>query len=1030
MTTANKLNESNYVEKPARQLLERLGWAYAPSAQLADERHGERGVLLKDRLLRALLRLNEWMTEADAERAIFELEHIEAVGITRNQAVHEYLTYGLPLTVEGGRGRDIRTVRFFDFEHADDGLNEFVVTTQFRVRRGNERGNLDDDQRMVIPDLVLFVNGIPLVVMEAKSPTLMGVWKTQAIRQLRRYQEAGPEWSGSGSPELFRYNLMCVAHCGDHAVFGTLGAPENAYFEWKSVLPYSDEEVRQQFGVKPLGQAQLIVGLLSPAILLDILRDYVVYEQSQGRMIKKLPRYQQYRATTAAVKRILEGRRPQDRGGVIWHTQGSGKSLTMLWLATKLRREPRLRNPTIVVVTDRRQLDDQISETFRQCGFPAPEQADSGAELRRLLTSTSGRTVMTTIQKFEEVLTAPEGQLAVLNTSENVVVMVDEAHRTQYGRLGAKLSQALPNAVLVGFTGTPIDQSFGRNTMRHFGALIDSYTIPQSVKDGATVPIFYEARLPDLAIQGAETLDRLFDTLFSDTTEEEKARIKRRYANRETVAEAERRIQMIALDISDHFKARVRPNGFKAQVVAPSREAALRYAEHLVSFGVRAYPIITTMPNDGPQFQLARELNHQQVVNAFIDPDGEPEILVVVDMLLTGFDAPVEQTLYLDRGLREHGLLQAIARVNRRFSHVHKGVLTEKDYGLVVDYHGVSKDLDDALNSFSPSDVKGAMYELDEDPAPSLEAAAAAAESHFAGRDLDDIWDCLAIFAPNADTEGNYKADVYEQFSSDYRQFARLMDRTLPDPKALPYTDRLACLTIIRSRARSLYLQEDARLNWTDIGAKVKRLVDERIDADVRELMKPVSVLDDDFDQKIAEIPHDEARASMMEHTIRAYITERLADNPGFYGKLSDQLELIIKDLRNRVIDAAEAVRRQSELKKTLHNEADIAAGHGLSQVAFAVYELINTNGSLRLEENEDSRSTDLDPVRKAIAVDIDSTVMRHQKVVDWQSNPDVQREMRRDVKRTLRPTGDYSEGVLDDLANQIVEVARHRSTR
>ena len=1030
MATASKANEYSQAEEPARQLLERLGWTYVPSAQLADERHGERGVLLKDRLRRALLRLNEWMTEADAERAIFELEHIDAVGITRNQAVHEYLTYGLPLTVEGSRGRDIRTVRFFDFEHADDGLNEFVVTTQFRVRRGNERGNLDDDRRMVIPDLVLFVNGIPLVVMEAKSPTLMGVWKTQAIRQLRRYQEAGPEWSGSGAPELFRYNLMCVAHCGDNAVFGTLGAPENAYFEWKSVLPYSDEEVRQQFGAKPLGQAQLIVGLLSPATLLDILRDYVIYELSQGRMIKKLPRYQQYRATTAAVKRILEGRRPQDRGGVIWHTQGSGKSLTMLWLATKLRREPRLRNPTIVVVTDRRQLDDQISETFRQCGFPVPEQADSGAELRRLLTSTSGRTVMTTIQKFEEVLTAPEGQLAVLNASENVVVMVDEAHRTQYGRLGAKLSQALPNAVLVGFTGTPIDQSFGRNTMRHFGTLIDSYTIPQSVKDGATVPIFYEARLPDLAIQGAETLDRLFDTLFSDTTEEEKARIKRRYANRETVAEAERRIQMIALDISDHFKARVRPNGFKAQVVAPSREAALRYAEHLVSFGVRAYPIITTMPNDGPQFQLARELNHQQVVNAFIDPEGEPEILIVVDMLLTGFDAPVEQTLYLDRGLREHGLLQAIARVNRRFSHVHEGVLTEKEYGLVADYHGVSKDLDDALNSFSASDVKGAMYELDEDPAPSLEAAAAAAESHFAGRDLDDIWDCLAIFAPDAATEGNYKADVYEQFSSDYRQFARLMDRTLPDPKALPYTDRLACLTIIRSRARSLYLQEDASLNWTDIGAKVKRLVDERIDADVRELMKPVSVLDDDFDQKITEIPHDEARASMMEHTIRAYITERLADNPGFYGKLSDQLELIIKDLRDRVIDAAEAVRRQSELKKTLHNEADIAAGHGLTPVAFAVYELINTNGSPRLEGNEDSRSTDLDPVRKAIAVDIESAVMHHQEVVDWQSNPDVQREMRRDIKRTLRPTGDYSEGTLDDLANQIVEVARHRSTR
>ena len=1028
MTTANKSNEFNYAEEPARRLLERLGWSYVPAVQLAAERNNERDVLLKDLLRKALIRLNEWMTEPQADRAIFDLEHVDAVGITRNQAIHEYLTYGMPLTVEGARGREIRTVRFFDFEHPKDGLNEFVFTTQFRVRRGNERGDLVDDQRMVIPDLVLFVNGIPLVVMEAKSPTLMGVWKTQAIRQLRRYQEAGPEWSGSGAPELFHYNLMCVAHCGDKAVFGTLGTLENTYFEWKSVLPYSDDEVRRKFEVEPLGQAQLIVGMLSPETLLDILRDYVIYELDRGRLVKKLPRYQQYRAASTATRRILEGRRPEERGGVIWHTQGSGKSLTMLWLATKLRREPRLNNPTIVVVTDRRQLDDQISETFRQCGFPVPEQADSGAELRQLLSSTSGRTVMTTIQKFEEVLEAPDGRLEMLNASRNVVVMVDEAHRTQYGLLGAKLSQALPNAVLVGFTGTPIDQGFHRSTMGHFGTLIDSYTIPQSVNDGATVPIFYEARLPDLAVQGAETLDRLFDALFGDETEEEKARIKRRYANRETVAEAERRIQMIALDVAEHFKTKVRPNGFKAQLVAPSRRAALRYAEHLVSFGVRAYPIITAMANDGPEFQSARDLNHQQVVSAFIDPAGEPEMLVVVDMLLTGFDAPVEQTLYLDRGLREHGLLQAVARVNRPFSHEYQGVLTEKEHGLVVDYHGVSRNLEEALESFSQSDVQGTMQELDQDPSVSLEAAAARAESHFHGRNLDDIWDCLAVFAPDANTEGNFKADGYERFSADYREFSRLMDRTLPDPKALPYTNRLARLTIIRSRIRSLYLQEDASLNWTDIGAKVKKLVDERIDANVRELMKPVSVLDEDFDQKIAALPHDEARASLMEHTIRAYITERLADNPAFYGKLSKQLELIIQDLRNRVIDAAEAVWRQSELRTTLHSEADIAAGHGLSPISFAVYQLISADGPPTSADNGRSQPSELDQTRKQIAAEVEAAMAHHREVVDWPSNPDVQREMRRDIKRTLRPSGDYSEDALDDLANQIVEVARRRS--
>ena len=284
---------------------------------------------------------------------------------------------------------------------------------------------------------------------------------------------------------------------------------------------------------------------MTPATLLDILRDYVVYEPDRGRLVKKLPRYQQYRAVRAAMDRILSGRTPEDRGGVVWHTQGSGKSLTMLWLATKLRREPRLGNPTIVVVTDRTQLDRQISTTFENCGFQAPEQATSSRDLRRLLTTGAGRTIMTTIQKFEEALTVPGGELEVLNASDNVIVMVDEAHRTQYGILGSRMSKALPNAALVGFTGTPIDKGFRRSTMGRFGPLIDSYTIPQSVADGATVPILYEARLPELAIEGPETLDKLFDAMFGDHPEVVQRQLRRRYANKETVAGAARRIEMI-----------------------------------------------------------------------------------------------------------------------------------------------------------------------------------------------------------------------------------------------------------------------------------------------------------------------------------------------------------------------------------------------------------------------------------------------------------------------------------------------------
>ena len=1041
MTTPAKLNEFNHAEDPARLLLERLRWSYVLREALAAERGGEREVLLKGRLRAALLRLNEWLTEQQADRVIFELENVNAVGMARNQAVHEYLTYGMPLTVDGPRGRATRTVRFFDFDHTENGLNEFVVTTQFRVRRSNERDGTEDDERLVIPDLVLFVNGIPLVVMEAKSPSLLDVWKSQAVRQLRRYQEAGPEWQGQGAPELFHYNLLCVAHCGAAAAFSTLYAPENTYFEWKWLGQYSEDDARQKFGEEPQGQAQLIVGLLSPATLLDILRDYVVYEPERGRLVKKLPRYQQYRAVRAAMSRILTGSKPTERGGVVWHTQGSGKSLTMLWLVTKIRREPRLANATIVVVTDRTQLDKQIAGTFERCGFPGPERMDRSRpepaerrarrrerpdqrdplDLQSVLKQGGSRTVMTTIQKFEEALSTPDGPLDLLNLSDNVIIMVDEAHRTQYGLLGARMAQALPNAVLVGFTGTPIDKGFGRSTMGHFGSLIDAYTIPQSVADGATVRIMYEARLPDLSIQSPRSLDELFDAIFHEEAEENRARIRRRYANQETIAEAEQRIEMISLDIARHFGEKVRPNGFKAQVVAPSRAAALRYSRNLNNFGVRAYPIITTSASDGPEFQEARGLNQDQVTNAFVDPTGEPEVLVVVDMLLTGFDAPVEQVLYLDRALREHGLLQAVARVNRRFSHEHEGVLTEKNYGLVVDYHGVAQDLHQALDAFDWTDVQDTMTAIEDDPTSVIDTAAVRAEAHFKGRDLSDTWGCVLLFAADADTEGNFKADLFERFNHDYRQFSSLMDRILPDARVLPYVDRLARLTEIRAYVRAHYLQENPNLDWTDIEAKVKKLVDERISADVRKLMEPVSVLDEDFEEKVASLPHDEARASVMEHAIRAYISTRLADNPVFFEKLSEQLERIIRDLRNQVIEAAEAARREDEVRRQFRAEEDIAAEHGLSPVSFAIFELIRSG------DGDAGPGAWAERDLKDAALALEGVIQHHAGVVEWQSNPDVQRLMRRDIKRELRPSGNYGEPQLDELANRIVELAQHR---
>ena len=519
--------------------------------------------------------------------------------------------------------------------------------------------------------------------------------------------------------------------------------------------------------------------------------------------------------------------------------------------------------------------------------------------------------------------------------------------------------------------------------------------------------------------------------MFGDDADSVREEIRRRYANRETVAGAQERIQMIALDIAEHFKTKVRPNGFKAQVVAPSRAAALRYTEQLRSFGLSAYPIITTGHNDGPEYQVAKELDQEQITHAFVDPEGEPEVLVVVDMLLTGFDAPVEQVMYLDRPLREHGLLQAIARVNRRFSHDKDGTPTEKAHGLVVDYCGISHDLEQALASFEWDDVQDTMQALEEDPATVIDAAAVRAESHFKEVDLNDTWACVLMFAPDANTAGNYKADLFERFNADYRQFSQLMDRLLPDSRGLPYVDRLARLTQIRSYVRAHFLRENANVNWTDIGAKVKQLIDQRISAEVREMMQPVSILDQDFDEKIAHLPHAEARASVMEHAIRAQIHERLEQNPVFYERLSQRLARTIEQMRSQLIDAAEAYRQMAVLQGEVRGEATVAARHGLSPVSMAIYEILQEPSGVDEKErlarqNSASYVIDLDSGMRDVALKVEEVLTGH-AVIEWQTNDDVQRQMRRDVKGNLRVTGLYTESQMDELANLIVQVAKSR---
>ena len=1024
------------------------------------------------------------------------------------------LTYAIALEQDRGDGRKSHTVRFLDFD--DPGRNEWIVTRQYRVL---------GSKKHVVPDVVAFVNGLPLAVVECKSPTIGDAWKAEAVKQLRRYQEADTRWKDQGTPRLFEAAQILIGACGERAVYGTVGTPERFFLEWKEPYPLGVKQLGRKLGRAPTPQDVLLYGLLEPRNLLDVVRNFVVFEVEGGRTVRKLARYKQFVAVNEAMRRIRTARTPGARGGIVWHTQGSGKSLTMLWLALKLRRDESQRQPAIVIVTDRTKLDRQIAGVFTACGFPNPERAASVRSLRRLLEHPTGRTVITTIQKFQEL--AGAGGIGdtvgatkrttahpTLSEAANVFVLVDEAHRTQYRSLAANMRRALPNACFLGFTGTPIDKQ-DRSTLRTFGPYIDTYTIEQAVRDGATVPIFYESRLPELRIIG-QTIDRVFDRVFAERTDEERAAIRRRYATEQAIAGAPRRIEAICLDLIDHFTRHIAPNRFKAQVVAASRHDAVTFKETLDRLNAPESEVIMSAGhNDEERLARWHKSREQQdrLIGRFRDRDGPLSILVVCDMLLTGFDAPVEQVMYLDAPLREHGLLQAIARVNRPCG-------AEKTYGLVVDYRGVSTRLQEALAVFSTTDVRGALTP-NVDELPRLESRHAAAMRFF----LPPAGDPSAIGQPAADRPGANTndldacvrlleaEDVRAGFDLAFRRFSRSMDMLLPDPRALAYRGDLQWLGKIRGAARARY--RDERLDLSGCGEKVRTLIAGAVAADgIEILVREVRLFSPEFEEKIDALGTDDAKASEMEHAIRHEINVRVEENPAFYQSLREKLEAIIEERRLERLDAARQLSLLDGLREEMQGERTLAQGVGLGARGFAIYGLLerrlperqrrepqrlegyspeqqrperhlperhmaeqqrperhlperhmserqrperhsperHVSEQQRLERHSPERHQSPPPMavgEEAAAYDvaarnahdrdpaslvdlasrIDEEVAPFTELVDWWQKDDVQREMRKKIKRRLRAARVDADAV-ESLAADIVDLARVRSDR
>lgn len=969
MTSTSEWNEKQLVENRLINQLKTLGYDHEVGSSLDSEREMGRDVVLKGRLTKAIQRLNPWISQTNLSKVVRSVTHIESTSlIDANEIFYDMLVNYLSVSQDLGKGKKNQTVKLIDFDRIDN--NDFLVVDQFSI---------SDARGTIRPDLMIFVNGLPLVIIECKSPMLPPDEQIgQAVKQLRRYQDE--------CEHLFHYNQFMIAASNDRARAGTIGAKARHFSAWKDPYPLTSPEV----GDDPTSQDILVAGMLTKENLLDLIRNFIVYEPESGVTIKKLARYQQFRAVNKAVRRILTADKPEDRGGVVWHTQGSGKSLTMLYLAVKLRRIPELKNPVIVIVTDRKDLDDQISNTFRRCGFPNPEQAKSVGELKTLLRQGPGATVMTLVQKFHT--SDDEKQYPVLSEEDNIFVMVDESHRTQYKDLAMNMRTGLPNACYLGFTGTPIDKE-DKSTTRTFGSYIDKYTIEQAVDDGATVPIFYEARMSDLHVEG-ETLDQLFDRKFREYDEETRERIKKKYANEIAIVASPQRIEQIVFDINKHYETHIAPNGFKAQIVTVTREAAITYKEKMDELSdYESAAIISLNHNDDERFEKYHVSTDEEkkLIARFKKPlDEDPlAFLIVCDKLLTGFDAPIEQVMYLDKPLKEHNLLQAIARTNRTYD--------KKDYGLIIDYFGVSAFLEKALSVFNDQDVQGAMHPV-ESEIPRLQSRHRKAMRFFDYINKENVEACINVLEPE---------DVRHEFDTAFKQFAQSMDMVMPNPKAQPYTDDLKFLGKIRQLAKSRFREEG--MDISDCGEKVKRLIEEHLRASSVEILHdPVNIFSSQFEKQIDEMKSNEAKASEMEHAIRHEIRVRLDENPVYYTSLRERLEELIQARKDKQLSIADLVEEFRGAIDDMRNTAQKGAKLGFTREQYPFYQLLEK----MLPDEEDKESMrDL--------THLITEIIQEHAVVEWTHKEDVKRQMRKKIKRQLRASKcpkDQVEGIAGQL--------------
>ncbi|MEK5548163.1 type I restriction endonuclease subunit R [Paenibacillus sp. FSL L8-0689] len=999
-----RLSELKGVEKPVTEWLSKMGWTFQSNEDLKVYNRLLSNPIISQILIEKVSEFNS-VSVSVAETAVDQLlQHLNNPSpIIGNENFLEKLVKGVTISVDG----EDRDFQFIDFENIWS--NSLIVTNQYWVQ----------GLKMVKTDIVLLVNGIPLVPIEAKQRARKGTNWMEGVKQFSTYDQR--------ADKLFMCHGFGVACNGRITKFGIPGASSSYFNEWKSTILdttfgnpildqsndlcqtyLNDEDGFYHFDVERLPNGEVlermklgIIGLLQPARVLDIIKNFLVFERTEGKIIKKVARYQQLRAANKIVHRVVESDLKQ---GVIWHTQGSGKSLTMLYTAYKLRNMPNLNDPTVYIVVDRKELREQIGGTFDDCEFPNARPVNNIGDLKYIIDSAPAGVFITTVQKFRELGNRKD-------TRDNIIILIDEAHRTQYGDFQIELQNVLPNARRFAFTGTPIPkthQEFGvKNVQGVQEYYLDKYSIQDAIEDGATVPIRYTFG-PQEWFLDKDKLKVGYEEITADLTEDEERLVEKKVQVWKVFLKHEDRIAVLARDIADDFRNMVEPQGYKAQVVACDKEACVLYYNELLKYFDRSeLTIIFSTGNyeEGEKYELFKnhykdDKERRRLITKFkrrITPDEQREgnnlkIIIVCNMLLTGFDAPIEQTMYLDSPLRDHNLLQAVARTNRPYDD--KVSKLSKEFGRIVDYVGVFEDYKDALN-YDPEDI--GEFEDVESLVLQFPKVLENAFEPFKSIKLEDTYECsMEIVRILTELDQG-------KFEQNYREVLQLWEAISPHPKLKDYREKYLWLNTIYE----IYLEEFKRLDFDSevYAAKTRKLIQESAKLIDFKGHLPEVKIDSNYLKQLKETklsPSDKAEKIIRD--IETVIRRNEA-NSAVYVEFQNRLDELIKKKQKESASIEQLLTKLSDLYGELDDIASLPRKMGFEDKGtFEIFAHI-----------KNARNTDFhEELTREFANEVVDSVIRKKIYIGWQ---DVANEINRlRVNIEIFAAADkYQQLVIDD---------------